>query len=971
RAISLSKQLDDRYSGNQALNNLFSTECAYIREKLKQLCETLILEDPCDYGQKVDDLLWRKVFYDPIQIVKRNHKQRGGQSQPSPFIMQTEIMYKMHLSSTFGFYSNLLIKLCAAIKSILNLNGFLDYPILNDEQKRDLALSTTSSSLIQTDTSVVRKESLLKIIHKCLMCLGDVSRYQNEYEYSVQTAEKFYNMALLLNPDIGMPLNQLGTLCGRLNYSCDSTFFYLLCLSTQQPFDGAKDNLTLIFQRNQKKHRDLNLQYQKPSNESTSNREIRRFLIHFLYIVEHLLNSHNIVLIQELGQETLNEFNASSDSDEENEKAKNVQAQKRRRLKILMSRRRRHISVDTSEGSEDEIPDYISVSGNSTDDEQQQRNKKNNLLQTKSGINEEKEAEEAAIKLALEEYMERIKQSSEQFGSGGHNEAASNSSIAGPALFSFKDLSTQLFSTFSSNDFQQQSSLFDDQFGDLSHINGTSASSVGDENSFKSILIGKKQIRVPPGFEHNKEAKAAAEIEQKLADFHLDTDTDISIYRSDAEKTTGDFDTERESTPMSENENEKQDKDYYGTKLILELIEKEGLLLAVKEFCHWLQSNKKLLQMLLPISHGLWSKLALLLNFLPHEKDILKSGLLSSNSSLHNMLNKFVETKTFVGPLLEEDLQLRAFSSLKNDKNHLKLDLNNVLPFTQLEKTIIRVCTLRRFGYSICSLSSGSSQFHYDNEKCLFICTVPQQNQQQSTTESITEINDEEIAATVAKTTVADERKSRLMRDMAQLRLQAEISQLENSLKNEEFTLPPYLVIDSQALCTNLTEIQKLVQSQRFIIIIPLVVIDILDELKKEKREAREAIRWLETQFRLGNRFIRTQATHERQQSNTNSRSGFIRKKENNDLWRFSQLFECCFYFSNQSGYDKSSMTTITLLIARQSNTFTNKEKQLIQQAEKDGVPVQHIEEFFQKWQGLNEAQTIHPVVTTTAVSTK
>jgi protein SMG5 len=117
---------------------------------------------------------------------------------------------------------------------------------------------------------------------------------------------------------------------------------------------------------------------------------------------------------------------------------------------------------------------------------------------------------------------------------------------------------------------------------------------------------------------------------------------------------------------------------------------------------------------------------------------------------------------------------------------------------------------------------------------------------------------------------IDQERKSRLMRDMAALRLQAEISQLENSLKNEEFSLPPILVIDSSVLCTNLNLIQKFVQSQRFIIVIPLVgelqrenftveflfilVIDILDELKKEQREARDAIRWLENQFRAGNR---------------------------------------------------------------------------------------------------------------------
>ena len=68
-----------------------------------------------------------------------------------------------------------------------------------------------------------------------------------------------------------------------------------------------------------------------------------------------------------------------------------------------------------------------------------------------------------------------------------------------------------------------------------------------------------------------------------------------------------------------------------------------------------------------------------------------------------------------------------------------------------------------------------------------------------------------------------EERKSRLMRDMAALRLQAEISQLENSLKNEEFSLPPILVTDSSVLCTNLNLIQQFVQSQRFIIVIPLV----------------------------------------------------------------------------------------------------------------------------------------------------
>ena len=199
-----------------------------------------------------------------------------------------------------------------------------------------------------------------------------------------------------------------------------------------------------------------------------------------------------------------------------------------------------------------------------------------------------------------------------------------------------------------------------------------------------------------------------------------------------------------------------------------------------------------------------------------------------------------------------------------------------------------------------------------------------------------------------------EERKSRLMRDMAALRLQAEISQLENSLKNEEFSLPPILVIDSSVLCTHLNLIQKLVQSQRFIIVIPLVgelfrpwnypnisflcfvlVIDILDELKKEQREARDAIRWLENQFRAGNRFIRTQAVHER--INPTSKKKANKTK---DFFRFQDILDCSLYFSQQSNLDKqptttstNPMSTVNLLVSR---SLTSKEQQAV---EKDGKP--------------------------------
>lgn len=90
--------------------------------------------------------------------------------------------------------------------------------------------------------------------------------------YSIQRSVR-YSLAVVVWIDrcnhSGMPLNQLGTLSGRSNCSCDAAFFYLLCLSTTHPFDGAKENLQMLFQRNEKRSLELTKQQTKNRNEKT------------------------------------------------------------------------------------------------------------------------------------------------------------------------------------------------------------------------------------------------------------------------------------------------------------------------------------------------------------------------------------------------------------------------------------------------------------------------------------------------------------------------------------------------------------------------------------------------------------------------------------------------------------------------------------------------------------------------------
>jgi hypothetical protein len=207
--------------------------------------------------------------------------------------------------------------------------------------------------------------------------------------------------------------------------------------------------------------------------------------------------------------------NESGSEDEEERRQAEVR-EKRRRMKMMMSRRRRKSASssdksDQSEGerslsneryqrssdedhSEDEIPDYLS--GGSSDDEE-----KKQIIRDEK----DKEAEglfissssfcfliffliEAAIKIALEEFMEKIKQSGAVFN---------NNTDSQTSHFSFTDLSTHLFAAFASHDCP--SPLFLDQ--NSSDNDPYSMSTYNYDQPFKSILIGNKQINVPPGKE--------------------------------------------------------------------------------------------------------------------------------------------------------------------------------------------------------------------------------------------------------------------------------------------------------------------------------------------------------------------------------------------------------------------------------------------------------------------------------------
>ena len=55
-------------SSNNSLNSLLKNF------RLQRYCETLIFKEPIECGKKAEEILWRRVFYEIINIVKANKK---------------------------------------------------------------------------------------------------------------------------------------------------------------------------------------------------------------------------------------------------------------------------------------------------------------------------------------------------------------------------------------------------------------------------------------------------------------------------------------------------------------------------------------------------------------------------------------------------------------------------------------------------------------------------------------------------------------------------------------------------------------------------------------------------------------------------------------------------------------------------------------------------------------------------------
>lgn len=269
RAIAdVIRHLDDQRARILNVRDLFTENIELHRMKLKDYCEKLMFIDPVGYGKKAEDLLWRKGYYEVFATSKRLNKN-------NKMDLQDVSLMQCHLQSGIGYYHHLIMKIQSYFR--LDLRGIVDFPLI----VTDCGLKKDKNLWGNKPIESGGLEWAHHALHRCLIYLGDLSRYLSEIEsfYDHSFAQRYYSQALNWRPECGTPHNQLGTLASTQNYSLDAAYYYMRCLCCAQKFDGAEGNLQHLFENNAAIWEQMN---RNRGKENTPN--VKKLLVTFIHI---------------------------------------------------------------------------------------------------------------------------------------------------------------------------------------------------------------------------------------------------------------------------------------------------------------------------------------------------------------------------------------------------------------------------------------------------------------------------------------------------------------------------------------------------------------------------------------------------------------------------------------------------------------------------------------------------------------
>ncbi|XP_066218293.1 nonsense-mediated mRNA decay factor SMG5 isoform X1 [Saccopteryx leptura] len=978
-------RLDLILCNKTAYQEVFKPENVSLRNKLRELCVKLMFLHPVDYGRKAEELLWRKVYYEVIQLIKTNKKHIHSRST-------LECAYRTHLVAGIGFYQHLLLYIQSHYQ--LELQCCIDWTHVTDPLigcKKPVSASGKEMDWAQM------------ACHRCLVYLGDLSRYQNELA-GVDTellAERFYYQALSVAPQIGMPFNQLGTLAGSKYYNVEAMYCYLRCIQSEVSFEGAYGNLKRLYDKAAKMYHQLKkCETRKLSPSKKRCKDIKRLLVNFMYL-QSLLQPKSSTVDSELTslcQSVLEDFNLclfylpsspnlslASEDEEEYESGYAflpdllifqmvviclmvVHSLKRSGSKqysaaiaftlALFSHLVNHVNIRLqAELEEGENPVPAFQSDGTDEPESKEPLEKEEPPPTAPQVDDVRKSRKFSRLSCLRRRRHLPKAGDDSdLSEGFESDSSHDSARASEGSDSGSDKSLEgggtAFDAETDSEMNSQESRSD--LEDMEEEEETRSPALEPPQARSEAPeplngpLGPSEASIASNLQAMStqmfQTKRCFRLAPTFSNLLLQPTTEPHTLASHRPCVNGDVD--KPSEPGSEEGSESEGSESSGHSCRnersiqekLQVLMAEGLLPAVKVFLDWLRTNPDLIIVCAQSSQSLWNRLSVLLNLLPAAGELQESGLVLC-PEVHDLLEGCELPDLPSSLLLPEDTALRNLPPLRAAHRRFNFDTDRPLLST-LEESVVRICCIRSFGHFVARLQGSILQF--SPEVGIFVSTA------QSEQESL-------LQQAQAQFRMAQEeaRRNRLMRDMAQLRLQLEVSQLEGSLQQPkaQSAMSPYLVPDTQALCHHLPIIRQLATSGRFIVIIPRTVIDGLDLLKKEHPGARDGIRYLEAEFKKGNRYIRCQ----KEVGKSFERHKL--KRQDAEAWTLYKILDSCKQLTLAHGAgeeDPSGMVTIiTGLPLDNPSVLSGPMQAALQAAAHANVDIKNVLDFYKQWKEI------------------
>ncbi|XP_033231117.1 protein SMG5 [Belonocnema kinseyi] len=974
----IAKRLDEQKSHALTVSDIFTPTGEALRAKLRDYCERLIFKDPISHVRKTEELLWRRGFYDVVSMAKKIRK-------GNVWSEAEKALLSAHLSVGVGFYHHLILRL--QIECNLDLVGVIDFAYPHNESTSANIKSKSTPSKLQTEEV---RQCAIRFIHRSLICLGDLARYRLDLEpnWDPMIATRYYKMAVAIDPNIGMPHNQLGTMAGNKNFGLDGVYHYMRCILCTEPFDGAEGNLkrTVTLHSFSGKEKCptqeciakllslLQLWECEDTNPDRINQECQALLnvIETCLTLERSFPSNKKPLedvddIETYLQSCKIEDNIYLNDDMifkimsiclmtisklRNKDSCDVQGVIAFTLAVLSQ-----LVHSTILRIQESLIDISITNGEHVDLNLHFSDFESELIKEEEEISAKEETSNVLESLGLSEKNERetnghhingVKSSKDKSKSlltklrrrkRRNSSDSDNSDADGNDVFSSSD---EMNSDISETEEDALS-------GENPHSDEALSDDLSDEEGPKDDLKSENANDIHINGHDLANSRNTSDNADVLENGKDVSDDQADIKFNDKSSTTNsgsvitltpnvDSSSVYEESSGSTNtiayvaQLKKQSLDQ---NVILDVLASEGILASVKLCCDWLKCNPEIIKTCSKGSRTLMKRITTLLNLTNIDWNLAKNG--EEHSVFLSRIDNLEEAVAKVP--LPEDVNLRGMKDLEEAHKDLDWKLLRRFKIDRKERTLLRSLKLMQFGRYLSSIED--LRLSYNEETKMFVM---------DDSDNLVSIGGGEKEGKKAD---VDHPRGKLMRHMGRLWLKAEVRALESRLRSR--LMSPYLVPDHEALAKHTPALKRLVYAKKFIIVIPAVVVSALDEVKRTSAQAREATRWLEGQLRRGSRFLRAQRPHERLPI------PLIKgpRSKDKEAWLYFQIIECCHYLTQQSKVgltSDSEIPVVTLLTgcsAEDQKTLTVSPEGLAKSA---GVNLEHIEAFHTKWKASSKS---------------